>query len=122
MKKILLYILPLLALMTACKDLDRYPKDSVSSEVYFKNADQLEQYSNQFYTILPSASSMYEEVSDEIAVTMLAAEARGTRIIPADNSTSSWTWGALRHINYMLAHINQCEDPVAAAPNGAKGC
>jgi len=114
MKKYTFYIILLLATMTACNDLNKYPKDAVSSETFFQNASQLEQYSNQFYSILPSASSMYEEISDEIACTMLAAEARGTRIIPVEASSSSWTWGALRHINYLLEHVNQCKDPQAA--------
>jgi len=112
-------MLPLWVLMTACEDLNKYPQDAVSSETFFQNADQLRQYSNQFYTILPSASSMYEEVSDEIACTMLAAEARGTRIIPADASSSSWSWGTLRHINYLLEHVHQCQDTQAATEYAA---
>jgi len=114
MKKIL-YILPLLAAMTACEDqLNKVPQDAVSSGTFFQDAAQLQQYSNQFYTILPSAASMYGEVSDEIACTLLPDEARGTRVIPADASSSSWSWGMLRHINYMLEHVKQCKDPVAA--------
>jgi len=113
MRKYILYMLPLLAVMTACKDLDKYPEDAVSSQTYFKTADQLKQYTNQFYTIMPSASSMYEEVSDLVAVTTPAAEVTGTRTIPADASSSSWTWGTLRHINYFLEHVYQCDDEAA---------
>jgi len=110
MKKTFIYILPVLAVMTACNELDKYPLDSVNSEVYFKNAAQLEQYSNQFYTIFPSAASMYNEPSDEISITELADEVRGTRIIPTDASGTNWNWSMLRRINYMLEHLNQCED------------
>jgi len=101
--------------MTSCDDLDRYPLDSVSSQIYFQTADQLEQYTNQFYTILPGAGSMYEEVSDYLALTTLANEATGKRTIPADASSSSWSWGTLRHINYFLEHVNQCSDATARA-------
>jgi len=110
----IIYVIILLVAMTACNDLNKYPQDAVSSETFFLDEAQLEQYSNQFYTILPSASSMYEEVSDEIACTMLAAEARGTRVIPSDASSSSWNWTMLRHINYLLDHVNQCKDKTAA--------
>jgi len=119
MNKNIIYVIMLLVAMTACDDLNKYPKDQVSSETFFMNASQLQQYTNQFYTILPSASSMYEEVSDEIACTMLAAEARGTRVIPPDASSSSWNWTMLRHINYFLKHVNQCQDKKAASEYAA---
>jgi len=114
MKKYIIYLLPLLALLSACKDLDKYPQDAVSSEVYFKDATQLEQYTNQFYTLFPSAASMYNEVSDEIAITDLADEVLGTRTIPSDASGTNWNWSMLRHINYLLEHANQCDDPTVA--------
>jgi len=109
MKKYILYILPVLAAMTACNELDKYPLDSVNSEVYFKTAAQMEQYSNQFYTIFPGAAAMYNEASDEISINELSDEVRGTRVIPTDASGTNWNWSMLRRINYMLEHINQCE-------------
>jgi len=115
MRKYILYLIPMLVALTGCKDdtLDRYPQDAVSSQYYFKTADQLQQYTNQFYTILPSASSCYSETSDYLALTTLADEANGTRSIPANASSSSWSWGTLRHINYFLEHVNQCTDQAA---------
>jgi len=110
MKKYILYILPVLAAMTACNELDKYPMDAVNSEVYFKDASQLEQYSNQFYTIFPGAAAMYNEASDEISITELADEVRGTRLIPTDASGTNWNWSMLRRINYMLEHLDQCTD------------
>lgn len=113
MKKYIILFLPLLVVLTACDDLDRYPQDAVSSQSYFQTASQLQQYTNQFYSIMPGAGSLYEEVSDLLALTTLANEATGTRSIPADASSSSWTWGTLRHINYFLEHVNQCSDLTA---------
>jgi len=114
MKKYFIYILPvLLVTLAACNELDKYPLDSVSSEVYFKNASQLEQYSNQFYTILPGADAMYNEPSDEISISELADEVRGTRLIPTDASGTNWNWSMLRRINYLLEHIDQCADVTA---------
>lgn len=110
MKKSILYIIPLLTLITACNELDKSPLDSVNSEVYFKNAEQLEQYSNQFYTIFPGAAAMYNEPSDEISINELADEVRGTRLVPADASGTNWNWSMLRRINYMLEHLHQCEN------------
>ncbi len=114
MKKFIYIIVPLMAIMTACEQLDKYPRDSISSAIYFKNAAQLEQYSNQFYTIFPAAADLYGEVSDEIAVTVLPDEVRGTRSIPADADGTPWNWSMLRHINYLLEHADQCSDATAA--------
>jgi len=114
MRKNILYFIPVLLLFISCEDtLDRYPQDAVSSKYYFQNADQLQQYTNQFYTILPTAASCYDEISDLVGKTTLANEAIGNRSIPADASNSSWTWGMLRHINYFLQNVNKCSDEKA---------
>ncbi len=94
--------------LSSCKDLDKYPKDSVSSEIYFTTADQLEQYSNQFYTIFPSAGDIYGEISDEITAATLPDEMMGSRVVPVDASGTQWNWTMLRHINYLLEHVKQC--------------
>lgn len=112
MKRLFIYILPLM-LCVACNELEKYPQDAVSAKYYFQNEEQLQQYTNQFYTIMPGASSCYQETSDLLALTTLADEATGNRVIPPYASSSSWTWGTLRHINYFLEHVNQCSDKAA---------
>lgn len=111
MKKIYLLIATTalcLVNLSSCKDLDKYPQDAVSSETYFKTADQLEQYSNQFYTLFPSAPDLYGEVNDHITAATLPDEMMGSRVVPVDASGTKWNWTMLRHINYLLEHIDQC--------------
>lgn len=116
MKKIYLLIATTalcLVNLSSCKDLDKYPKDSVNSEIYFTTAEQLEQYSNQFYTLFPSAADLYGEISDEITASTLPEEMMGSRVVPVDASGTKWDWTMLRHINYLLEHANQCLDESA---------
>jgi len=122
MKRIyLLAVIALTFVMTACDDpLDKYPRDSVSSATFFKTEGDLQLYSNQFYTILPTASSMFSEVSDEIVSVTLSDEYRGSRSIPTEGG--GWDFTMLRHINYLLEHINQCEDVVARAKYTGVAC
>lgn len=111
MKKIYLLIATTalcLVNLSSCKDLDKYPKDSVSSALYFSTADQLEQYSNQFYTIFPAAADLYGEISDEITASTLPDEMMGSRVVPVEASGTQWDWTMLRHINYLLEHVDQC--------------
>lgn len=113
MKKYYIFAIAILAVvLTSCEDpLNKYPRDSVSSATYFKTENDLKLYSNRFYTILPTASSMFSEVSDEIVTVTLSDEYRGTRAIPTEGG--GWDFTMLRHINYMLEHVKQCDDEKA---------
>lgn len=101
-----------LFLLASC-DLTRDPKDRLSPETYFKSAEECRLYTNQFYTLLPGAASVYGEGEDYIIGTGLSAEVMGTRIVPSTAGT--WSWTALRNINFYLDHSNQCTDDLARA-------
>ena len=100
----------LLLAFASCEDsfLDRYPKDSTNSKVFFSTGSDLQLYTDQFYTILPEASELYGEVSDEVATTNLPPEVMGTRTITSGDEY--WNWDMLRHINYFLEHSHQCDE------------
>ena len=101
-----------LFLLTSC-DLTRDPKDRLSPETYFKSAEECRLFTNQFYTLLPSAGSIYAEEGDYIFGTGLSAEVMGTRTVPSTAGT--WNWTMLRNINFYLTHSNQCTDASARA-------
>ncbi|MEG1839479.1 MAG: RagB/SusD family nutrient uptake outer membrane protein, partial [Bacteroidaceae bacterium] len=99
----------LIFLMTSCDDsLDRFPLDGFSPENYFNNEIELKTYSNQFYSMLPSAGSGYGENSDVIINFTLSPEIQGSRVIP--NSGAGWDWGMLHNINLMLQYSYRCKN------------
>jgi len=50
-------------LFISCDKLDLYPEDSLSPTTYFKNENELQLYSNQFYyNILPTAADIYKDM------------------------------------------------------------
>lgn len=101
-----------LSFLTSC-DLTREPKDRLSPETYFKSAEECRLFTNQFYTLLPAASSVFGEGEDYIIGTALSAEVMGTRVVPS--TSSAWNWTALRNINFYLDHSGQCTDEAARA-------
>lgn len=91
-------------------DLNEYPQDSISPETFFKTEKELKLYSNQFYTLLPDAESMYKEESDYIVHGLSYNDVvRGyAHVVPSTGG--GWTFTSLRHINYFLENIYRCED------------
>ncbi|MFC3196724.1 RagB/SusD family nutrient uptake outer membrane protein [Parapedobacter deserti] len=88
--------------------LERYPLANVSSETFFTTADELRLYTNSFYSTLPSYTAIYGETFDNVVLTTLNDETRGSRVVPA--SGGGWSWGALRNINFFLANSDKCQD------------
>ena len=59
-------------LFISCDKLDLYPEDSLSPTTYFKNENELQLYSNQFYyNILPTAADIYKDNADVLIVSPL---------------------------------------------------
>lgn len=115
------YLLPLLTIVlgvTSCDSfLEKYPKDKLVPETYFRNEEDLKLFSNSFYDNLLDKTP-YDAQSDivfqkgTISDELLGGTARE---IPANASSGGWSWGQLRKINTMLGHIGQCTDPEVAA-------
>lgn len=111
MKKIILYIFSGVAAcgFCGCEDaLDRFPKDRLTPESFFRTEEECQLYTNDFYTMFPSAGSIYGETADIIAKTTLTSEVLGNRTVPATAST--WKWEKLRDINFFLQHSSNCPD------------
>jgi len=102
--------------MLSCNDsyLERYPLAELAPENYFRNAKELENYTNTFYDQLPDALDIHynnPHQADDEARNTLPDEFRGTRITPG--SGGGWSWSPLRRINIYLAHSHQSEDEAA---------
>lgn len=96
-------------LVTSCDSLDLYPEDSLSPTTYFKNENELQLYSNQFYpNVLPTAAEIYKDNADVLIVSPLDDEVSGQRIIPSTGG--GWDWSALRRINFLLQNSQNCKD------------
>ena len=105
MKKYIYIIFTALIGFTSC--LDKEPLSQMSPETFFSNENELQAFSNPFYTIFPS-TTLYSENVDNVIRLELSEEVRGARIVPA--SGGGWTWSILRDINTMLGHIDNCKD------------
>ena len=109
MKKILSILTVGCALtLSSCEDwLDKYPLAQMSPETFFSNENELQAFSNTFYTIFPG-DGLYNEGYDNIVKNEIAAEMRDGRTIPA--SGSGWTWTDLRKFNTLLEYSGNCKD------------
>ena len=94
------FILIVLGTISCNDSLDVTPKDKMIPENYFRNENELQMYSNTFYTMLPGESGILREGVDHIAKNEMSDELRGSRIIPG--SGSGWSWGQLRDINTLV--------------------
>lgn len=113
------YLLPLLTIVlgvTSCEGfLEKYPKDKLVPETYFRNEEDLKLFSNSFYDNLLDKTP-YDAQSDivfqkgTISDELLGGTARE---VPTKAASGGWSWGQLRKINTMLGHIDQCTDPEA---------
>ena len=109
MKKLIKYTLVGIAALGlyGCEDqLDRYPKDKLTPDKFFRNEQECQLYTNDFYTIFPT--TVYGESADVIAKNVLTSEVLGNRTVPATAAT--WKWEKLRDINFFLEYSSNCKD------------
>lgn len=93
----------------SCEDmLDYQPKDRLSPDTYFKTETDCELWTNNYYTVFPSAEGIYSEPYDVIVRDVLADEISGVRKpMPTDDN---WNWEKLREMNFFLSRASQVED------------
>ena len=93
----------------SCEDmLDYQPKDRLSPDIYFKTETDCELWTNNYYTVFPSAEGIYSEPYDVIVRDVLADEISGVRKpMPTDGN---WNWEKLREMNFFLSRASQVED------------
>ena len=105
------------ASITGCEDivdLNRFPLDMVSSEDYWKTANDLELYINQFYpSFNPGTGDQLQGVfaadmqTDDFTHVEANARLRGSRSVP---STGSWSYTNIKSINYFFDNYERCEE------------
>ena len=83
-------------LFASCESiLDINPKDRLTTKDYFTNEEQLQLYSNQFYSNnFPGDGDIYKDNADVLIVSPLDDEVSGQRVIP--ETGGGWSWSALR--------------------------
>lgn len=93
----------------SCEDmLDYQPKDRLSPDTYFKTETDCELWTNNYYTVFPSAEGIYSEPYDVIVRDVLTDEISGVRKpMPTDGN---WNWEKLREMNFFLSRASQVED------------
>lgn len=96
----------LLALTSCESALDRFPKDKLTPDTFFKTGTECELFTNDFYTMFPSASDIFSESADIISKTSLIQEVLGNKQVPS--TSSSWKWDKLRDINFFLEYSKNC--------------
>lgn len=109
MKKLIISLISGAAVLGLCgceDQLDRYPKDKLTPDKFFRNEQECQLYTNDFYTIFPT--TVYGESADVIAKNVLTSEVLGNRTVPATAST--WKWEKLRDINFFLEYSSNCKD------------
>lgn len=116
MKKIYILTSALALLsLTGCESfLEKTPKDDLVVENYFRNETDLRLFSDDFYDRLLDKEP-YDDQSDHYIHINLSDELRGgnSRVVPS--SGGGWNFTALRKINTLLGHIDQCDDEAAVA-------
>lgn len=90
-------------------DLTLYPEDEVTPENYFKTESDLMLWSNGFYKDILEGADI-GSTSDLMMSNGISAYVSGNRT----PENQSWSFSALRDINYMLEHLYQCEDNAVA--------
>ena len=99
-----------IALSVGGCDLTMLPEHELSPEQYFQNESDLTLWSNQFYNDnLESADIGINDADDKID-NGLSDYITGSR----NAASQTWSFSALRKINYLLEHLDQCPDRALA--------
>lgn len=104
-KNITALMLAAFAISIASCDLAEQPKAKAGRDMIFGSETGLKNYTNSFYNLLPD----YDE-AHKINSTMdnAAKNATGTYEVGAytTNTSTSWSWGDIRNVNYFLKYNN----------------
>ena len=107
MKKSILYIFAASALvLSSCNDLlDKNPRDTFTNgPAFWSNVNEVESYSNAFYSFYGTASSFYFDALNDNQVSPTFANWT-SRTIPNKSAAWSGRFTTVRRVNYMLDGI-----------------
>lgn len=113
MKKNIYILFTVLAIVLgACKkgSLDRFPKTSISPNLFFNSEEDLALYVNGLLSMPDRGSYLNDQSSDNVATTA-AVEVKNVMAgsTNAQNINSGWTWSRLRNINYFLENYGKAK-------------
>ncbi|MCH5173388.1 MAG: RagB/SusD family nutrient uptake outer membrane protein [Bacteroidales bacterium] len=115
MKKNIIFLSVLTLALSAC-NLTLVPEDEVSPDNYFKTESDFLLWSNQFYSNNLEGAG-FGSTTDVFLSNGISAYVNGGR----NPATQSWSFTSLRRINYMLEHLDQCNDKAVATKYEAVG-
>jgi len=96
---------------TAC-DLNEFPVDTGSRASIFGSQSGMELYTNSFYELLPTPYDGVFLIDDNSDV--VARNGVDTRFVPnalSPVTSSGWSWGSLRNINYFIENCEKSTIP-----------
>lgn len=98
--------------LSSCNDsfLEKYPQTSITEDGFFNSASDLEAYTNGLYGNIVSGYT--DTPSDNMIYTEDASIYRMMRGEVNPNNSSTWDWGNIRNVNFMLARANKAEGDV----------
>lgn len=112
MKKIILFSL-IVVLAASCLDkiegLDQSPLDKESESTFFKDASQLEAYTNYMYQ-LTFHGPFCTGTNDLLLAKSPSSLLRGGSLRTTPSSGGGWDWNSLARINALLDHLGNCGD------------
>jgi hypothetical protein len=109
MKRII--FIAVLVVLAGCKQsFDLYPPDKLSPETAFKTEKDLQLYANSFYNILPNGNDIVRSdgTSDYLAGSTVPNYINGS-YDAVQAPAGSWSFSALRNINYFLEQYAQAD-------------
>ncbi len=112
-----IFILGLFAFTVTSCDLTLLPEDEASPDQYFLNESDFILWSNQFYTDNLETADIGINDGDDKIDNGLSAYITASR----NPASQSWSFSALRKINYMLEHLDNTPDKALAVKYEAVG-
>lgn len=93
-------LVALLAVFSGC-EMNEEPKSEASVDMVFSSENGLKTYTYSFYNVLPSRGSAFrrDATADYGVKNSLGGMEVGAY---TTNSATSWSWSALRNINFFL--------------------
>ena len=85
------------------------PLDRVDADGFFRDATELQEFSNTFYEDL-FTGPFYDAENDIYFKTTLSGRVQGGNMRSVPSSGGGWEWETLRSVNTMLGNLHRCDD------------